>query len=49
MPSARTAALLASSAHAMPTPEKARASSPNSVNFSQMARTAFTEVKTIHW
>ncbi len=49
IPSARTASLLASSAQAMLTPENARASSPNSRNFSQMARTAFTEVNTTHW
>ena len=33
----------------MRTPENARASSPNSVNFSHSARTEFVEVNTTHW
>ena len=49
MPSARTASPVALSTQAIRTPENARASRPNSVNFSQTARTELVEVKTIHW
>ena len=37
------------STQAILTPENARASSPNSANFSHTARTAFVEVNTTHW
>src|SRR6185436_8999200 len=47
MPNARTASAVASPMQATLTPPKCRASSPCSANFSQTARTALTEVKTV--
>ena len=49
MPNARTASPVALSTQAIFTPENARASSPNSANFSHTARTALVEVNTTHW
>ena len=48
MPNARTASAVASPTQAIFTPANARASSPNSSNFSRTARTALVEVNTIH-
>ena len=48
MPKARTASAVASPTQAIFTPANARASRPNSSNFSHTARTALTEVNTIH-
>ena len=49
MPKERTFSAVASPTQAIFTPENARASSPNSANFSHTARTAFVEVNTTHW
>ena len=49
MPKARTRSAVAVPTQAIFTPENARASSPNSANFSHTARTAFVEVNTTHW
>ncbi|SKJ66951.1 Uncharacterised protein [Mycobacteroides abscessus subsp. massiliense] len=49
MPKARTLSAVAWPTHAIFTPEKARASRPNSANFSHTARTALVEVNTTHW
>ncbi|SLI39612.1 Uncharacterised protein [Mycobacteroides abscessus subsp. abscessus] len=49
MPNERTLSAVASPTQAIFTPEKARASRPNSANFSHTARTALVEVKTTHW
>ena len=48
MPKARTASAVDSPTQAIFTPANARASSPNSSNFSRTARTALVEVNTIH-
>ena len=49
MPNERTFSAVAAPTQAIFTPENARASRPNSSNFSHTARTALVEVKTIHW
>ena len=49
MPNARTLSAVAWPTQAIFTPENARASRPNSLNFSHTARTALVEVKTTHW
>ena len=49
IPKARTFSAVAVPTHAILTPENARASSPNSANFSHTARTALVEVNTTHW
>src|SRR3954451_10809908 len=49
IPKARTRSAVACPTQAIFTPEKARASRPNSLNFSHTARTAFVEVNTTHW
>src|SRR3954465_3710220 len=49
MPNARTRSAVDWPTHAIFTPEKARASKPNSLNFSHTARTALVEVNTTHW
>jgi hypothetical protein len=49
MPKARTFSAVEAPTQAIFTPENARASSPNSANFSHTARTAFVEVNTTHW
>src|SRR3954464_3778302 len=49
MPKARTRSAVACPTQAIFTPEKARASRPNSLNFSHTARTALVEVNTTHW
>ena len=49
MPKARTRSAVAVPTQAIFTPENARASSPNSANFSHTARTALVEVNTTHW
>jgi len=49
MPNSRTLSAVAVPTQAILTPENARASSPNSANFSHTARTALVEVKTTHW
>ncbi len=48
MPHSRNAFAVTPPTAATLRPEKARASSPNSSNFSRTARTALTEVKPIH-
>ena len=48
MPQARSASAVTPPTAAILRPEKARASSPNSSNFSRTARTALAEVKPIH-
>ena len=49
MPKPRTFSAVASPTQAIFTPENARASRPNSANFSHTARTALVEVKISHW
>src|ERR1700712_4948713 len=49
IPKARTRSAVACPTQAIFTPEKARASSPNSLNFSHTARTALVDVNTTHW
>ena len=49
MPKPRTFSAVASPTQAILTPENARASRPNSANFSHTARTALVEVNTTHW
>ena len=49
MPNARTRSAVAWPTQAIFTPENARASRPNSLNFSHTARTALVEVNTTHW
>ena len=49
MPNARTRSAVACPTQAIFTPENARASRPNSSNFSHTARTALVEVNTTHW
>src|SRR5204863_8296640 len=49
MPHERTFAAVAAPTQAIFTPENARASRPNSLNFSHTARTALVEVNTTHW
>src|SRR5262245_24120017 len=49
IPKARTRSAVAWPTHAIFTPENARASRPNSLNFSHTARTALVEVNTTHW
>ena len=49
MPNSRTLSAVAVPTQAILTPENARASSPNSANFSHTARTALVEVNTTHW
>ena len=48
MPNARTASAVCSPTQAILTPANARASRPNSSNFSRTAFTALVEVNTIH-
>src|SRR6185312_1960193 len=49
IPNARTRSAVDWPTHAILTPENARASRPNSLNFSHTARTALVEVNTTHW
>ena len=49
MPKPRTFSAVACPTQAILTPENARASRPNSANFSHTARTALVEVNTTHW
>ncbi len=49
IPNARTLSAVACPTQAILTPENARASRPNSLNFSHTARTALVEVNTTHW
>src|SRR6478735_1225930 len=49
IPKARTRSAVAWPTQAIFTPENARASRPNSLNFSHTARTALVEVNTTHW
>ena len=49
IPNSRTFSAVERPTQAIFTPEKARASRPNSPNFSQTALTALVEVNTTHW